>query len=186
MRNGRRRILVVVAIAGTALLSLAAAACGSGNSNSNSTPSATAAATSMAETPAVGGASATAAGGSYSTPAAGGGAPSSTSIGVGNTSLGSVLVDGQHLTLYVFSKDTAGNGKSACAGTCATTWPPLIVTSVPPNPTGASGKLATITRTDGTLQLTYNGMPLYRYAGDKSPGDTSGNGIAGVWSVAKP
>lgn len=140
----------------------------------------------MAVTPASGGAIGTVPGNMSATPAAGGGAPTSASLVGGNTSLGSVLVDGTQMTLYVYAKDTAGSGTSACTGACATAWPPLAVTSVPPNPTVASGTLATITRADGSMQLTYNGMPLYRFAADKAPGDTKGNGVGGVWSVAKP
>ncbi len=184
MVNWRRSALISAAVAGTALLAAAAVACGSGSSNtyggSSSSP------TAKAATPASGGASGNSYGNAYSTPAAGGGAPSSGSLGVGSTSLGQVLVDGTKMTLYVRATDTAGGGKSTCTGACATNWPPLKVTSVPAKPTGASGTLATITRDDGTMQLTYNGMPLYGFSGDKAPGDTNGNGIGGVWSVARP
>ena len=60
------------------------------------------------------------------------------------------------------------------------------MTGAPPKPAGANGTLATITRDDGTMQVTYNGMPLYGFAADKAPGDTKGDGVGGVWSVAKP
>jgi predicted lipoprotein with Yx(FWY)xxD motif len=89
-----------------------------------------------------------------------------------------VVVDGASgMTLYVFASDTAGNGKSACSGGCATTWPPQTVANgtTPTAGSGLTGTLATITRADGTTQVTYNGMPLYHYSGDSSPGDANGN-----------
>jgi predicted lipoprotein with Yx(FWY)xxD motif len=98
-----------------------------------------------------------------------------------------VLVDGANsMTLYQFASDTAGSGKSACTGGCATTWPPLTVASgtAPTAGTGASGTLATITRGDGTMQVTYNGFPVYHYSGDSAPGDTNGNYPG--WSPVKP
>ena len=192
MEIWRRNVPLIVAVAGTALLAVAAVACGSGSGSSSYGGSPSSPTANAATTPAAGGASGTAPGGdsgygaAYSTPAAGGGAPSSGTIGVGSTSLGQVLVDGTNMTLYVFAKDMAGSGNSACSGACATNWPPLTVTSVPPNPAGANGTLGRITRDDGTTQLTYNGKPLYRFAADKAPGDTKGNGVGGVWSVAKP
>jgi predicted lipoprotein with Yx(FWY)xxD motif len=187
MGTWRRRVLIPGALGGAALLAVSAVACGGGSGSAyggSSSPTAKAAATSAAVGTATGGDSSL--GSAYGTPASGGGAASSASIGVGSTSLGSVLVDGAKMTLYVFAKDTAGSGKSACSGACATNWPPLTVTSVPAKPAGANGALATITRDDGTMQLTYNGMPLYRFAADKAPGDTKGEGVAGVWTVAKP
>jgi predicted lipoprotein with Yx(FWY)xxD motif len=177
MGTWRRRALISAAFVGTALLAVAAVACGDSGNSYGSTSSPTA---KVAPTTASGGASAA------STPAAGGNAPSGVVLGVGDTSLGQVLVDSSKMTLYLFAKDTPNDGKSACYGQCATNWPPLTVTSVPPMPSGATGTLATITRDDGTMQLTYNGLPLYRYIADKAPGDTTGEGVGGVWSVAKP
>jgi predicted lipoprotein with Yx(FWY)xxD motif len=97
-----------------------------------------------------------------------------------------ILVDGaSSMTLYVFASDVANSGKSACNGDCATTWPPLVVPSgtTPSAGAGVSGKLGTITRDDGTTQVTYNGLPLHHYSGDSSPGDTNGNYPG--WSPAK-
>jgi predicted lipoprotein with Yx(FWY)xxD motif len=91
------------------------------------------------------------------------------------------------MTLYVTSNDTANT--SNCTGTCATNWPPLTVTSgtTPTAGMDVPGTLGTITRSDGSTQVTYNGMPLYYYKGDQKPGDTTGNGLlSGAWSVAKP
>jgi predicted lipoprotein with Yx(FWY)xxD motif len=97
-----------------------------------------------------------------------------------------VLVAGSNgMTLYEFANDTPGNGKSACTGSCASTWPPLTVASgTTPTATGASGALATLTRDDGTTQVTYAGHPLHFYSGDSAPGDTKGNYPG--WSTAKP
>ena len=91
-------------------------------------------------------------------------------------------------TLYLFAKDTADSGKSACgAGPCHDNWPPLVVESldqVKPD-SGVTGAVALITRDDGTKQVTYKGLPLYYFAGDKAAGDTNGATIPN-WSVAKP
>lgn len=90
----------------------------------------------------------------------------------------STLVGGANgMTTYDYANDVANSGKSACSGGCATTWPPLTVASgtTPTAGPGAGGKLGTITRDDGTIQVTYNGLPVYFYAGDSAPGDTAGN-----------
>jgi predicted lipoprotein with Yx(FWY)xxD motif len=106
-------------------------------------------------------------------------APSRTSatVGVANTSLGNVLVDSQGRTLYLFKADRGT--KSACAGACATAWPPLIAHGKPTVAGGASASLlGTAKRSDGTQQVTYNGHPLYLFVSDQSPGDVSGQGVA--------
>ena len=109
-------------------------------------------------------------------------------IVLASNSLGTILTDGANgLTLYTFAADTAGSGTSACYGTCATNWPPLLSSSIPSQPSGLGAPLGLISRTDGTQQVTMGGMPLYLFKGDTAPGDTSGNGInafGGVWSVA--
>jgi predicted lipoprotein with Yx(FWY)xxD motif len=100
---------------------------------------------------------------------------------------GTVLVDGDDgMTVYIFTKDTKDSGKSVCTGDCAVTWPPLTVAAgtTPTGGTGVSGKLGTITRDDGTLQVTYNGLPLYYFKNDKAPGDA--NGIYTNWEAVKP
>jgi predicted lipoprotein with Yx(FWY)xxD motif len=96
------------------------------------------------------------------------------------TSLGDVLADGQGRTLYLFTKDS--EGKSACSGQCATTWPPLAAEGEPTAGKGVDqDDLGTITRDDGTKQVTYYGHPLYTYAGDSKPGDVNGQNVGGVW-----
>jgi predicted lipoprotein with Yx(FWY)xxD motif len=91
-----------------------------------------------------------------------------------------VLTNASGFTLYSFVPDTAT--KSNCNGACATYWPPVKGPATAG--TGVTGKLGTITRSDGSMQATYNGHPLYTYVGDKSAGQAKGNGLnlsGGVW-----
>lgn len=101
---------------------------------------------------------------------------------------GSYLTDARGRSLYMFAADTAG--KSACTGSCATYWPPLL--GMPAQPASAavmSTKLGTIRRSDGTTQVTYSGHPLYLYIGDGKAGDTKGQGLnlsGGKWWLLSP
>ena len=100
----------------------------------------------------------------------------SATVGLANTRLGNILVNSQRRTLYLFKADTGT--KSACSGACAVAWPPLLAHGKPT----VSGRVnmslvATAKRSDGTEQVTYNGHPLYLYAGDNNPGNTNGQGI---------
>jgi predicted lipoprotein with Yx(FWY)xxD motif len=91
-----------------------------------------------------------------------------------------VLTDAKGMTLYWFAPDTST--KSNCSGSCATYWPP--VTGPVTAGSGVTGTLGTITRSDGTMQATYVGHPLYTYVGDKAPGQNKGNGLnisGGLW-----
>lgn len=100
-------------------------------------------------------------------------------------SQGTILVAASNsMTLYNFSKDTPGT--SNCKGGCLTTWPALTVPSgqQPTGGDGVSGKLGTITRDDGTLQVTYKDLPLYFFGNDTAPGDTKG--VYANWGVVKP
>ena len=102
-------------------------------------------------------------------------------------SIGTVLVAGSNgMTVYTFTKDVKDSGKSNCTGGCIDTWPALTVPAGATPSGGASltGKLGTITRDDGTLQVTYNGLPLYFFKNDKAPGDA--NGIYEYWEAVKP
>jgi len=110
-----------------------------------------------------------------------------TGLTLGSTSdpsLGDYLTGPSGMTLYVLTKDTPD--VSTCSGSCATTWPPLTTSAgaTITGPTGASGAFATITRSDGTVQVTYNHLPLYYYSGDSGTGDTNGQGLNSVWFVA--
>ncbi len=101
-----------------------------------------------------------------------------------STKLGTYLVDPNGMTLYTFNKDT--QGVSNCTGTCLIDWPPYVVSTFSPNVgNGIVGVVQSITRTDGSIQVTYKGMPLYFWKNDINPGDTTGNGVGG-FSVAKP
>ena len=98
--------------------------------------------------------------------------------------LGQFLVDGKGMTLYLFRNDETG--KSNCNGQCAMLWPPLLAGGHNLAGEGVIGTIGVIERTDGTKQLTYAGMPLYYYPGDKNPGEANGQGINGVWFVVPP
>jgi predicted lipoprotein with Yx(FWY)xxD motif len=100
-------------------------------------------------------------------------------------SIGTKLVAGSNgMTVYTFTKDVKDSGKSNCTGGCATTWPPLTVTGTPTAGTGVTGTLATITRDDGSTQVTYNGLPLYFFSGDQAAGDSKG--VYTNWEAVAP
>jgi len=113
--------------------------------------------------------------GTSSSPASSGSALKTTQIsGV------TVLTSAKGFTLYWFVPDTST--KSNCNGSCAQIWPPVKGPATAG--TGVTGKLGTITRSDGSTQATYDGHPLYTYAADTAPGQANGNGInanGGVW-----
>jgi len=100
--------------------------------------------------------------------------------------LGDILVDGKGMTLYLYTKDTADT--SNCNGGCLQAWPALLApgAATPVAGTGVTAKLGVIKRSDGTSQVTANGMPLYRYAQDTKAGATTGQGVGGVWYVLTP
>ncbi|WP_053650162.1 hypothetical protein [Streptomyces sp. XY431] len=103
--------------------------------------------------------------------------------------LGTVVTDSAGFTLYRFDKDSATPPTATCAGDCAALWPPAAApadgTAVTVN--GVDAKLVgTVTRADGSKQLTLAGWPLYRYAPDRNPGDTKGQGVQGVWFAVTP
>jgi predicted lipoprotein with Yx(FWY)xxD motif len=108
-------------------------------------------------------------------------------VKVGTTAKGAALTDNAGLSLYTFDNDKTP-GTSSCSGGCATTWPPVTTTAAtaPSGVTGASGAFSVLTRGDGAKQIAYNGAPLYRYAADKAPGDTTGDGVGNIWHLAKP
>ena len=97
-----------------------------------------------------------------------------------------IVVDGQGKTVYYYTKDEPNSGKSACVGGCITLWPPLTTDSAQPKVEGVTGTVGTITAPDGKHWVTLNGLPLYYYAKDTKAGDTTGQGVAGVWYVAAP
>ena len=99
--------------------------------------------------------------------------------------LGEFLVDADGMTLYLFTNDSEGT--SNCYDGCAASWPPLLTEGEPEAGDGVDAALlGTTERTDGTTQVTYNGLPLYFFASDQSAGDTSGQGVGDVWYVVSP
>jgi len=104
---------------------------------------------------------------------------------VSHTSLGSFIADGRGVSLYLFEADKGT--QSVCYGDCATNWPPLLTSGAVVTSGGASMSLVgTTKRTNGAMQVTYNGHPLYYFVGDSKPGDTNGEGInafGGGWDV---
>ncbi|MFI9329754.1 hypothetical protein ACIGZJ_19695 [Kitasatospora sp. NPDC052868] len=172
--NGGR--IAVLAASGIATVALVAG-CGSSGSGSSGSPA-----------PSGGGATATAPatpGGtaSPSAPAS----PAAAGLQTANDpKLGAIVTDGNGFTLYRFDKDTATPPMSNCNGTCATNWPPVPADGSA-TVKGIDGKLVgSVTRADGSKQLTLNGWPAYRYAPDKKPGDTLGQGVGGTWFVLTP
>lgn len=128
------------------------------------------------------------AGGEETTTTAGGGGGETTTTGAeamdgihaSETDLGTILVDPDGFALYVFTADTGG--ESTCYEACADLWPPVSADTEISSDLDAS-MFGTTTRTDGTEQLTVNGQPLYLYTPDTNPGDTTGQGLNGVWFV---
>lgn len=103
------------------------------------------------------------------------------------TTIGAYLIGFSGMPLYVFDRDAINI--SSCTGLCAKAWPPYTISSrdaLLNTQAGIHGKVDAITRTDGSMQVTYDGQPLYFYASDKNPGDLLGDGVGGVWHAAKP
>jgi len=100
--------------------------------------------------------------------------------------VGAYLTGEGGMTLYVKQDDSTT--ATSCTGGCLDNWPPFTVEAGAQGAAGAgvSGTLATFARPEGTTQVTYNGQPLYYFSGDTAAGDTNGQGLAGVWSVAAP
>ena len=89
-----------------------------------------------------------------------------------------VLTDANGMTLYTYDKDTAG--VTNCYDKCATNWPPLMAAA----DAAADGDFTIVDRTDGTKMWAYKGMPLYLWIKDTAPGQTTGDGVGGVWHTA--
>jgi predicted lipoprotein with Yx(FWY)xxD motif len=162
-----KRLLLPVLLAATL-----AAACGGSSSPSASGSSASGGAYSS--------------GAATNTPAA----PSSSAATVKTATgaAGTFLVDAKGRALYLWIADKGSN--STCSGSCAQAWPPLTTTGKPQAGTGAkTSLLGTTKRSDGTLEVTYAGHPLYYFAGDATPGQTTGqgsNGFGADWWIVAP
>jgi predicted lipoprotein with Yx(FWY)xxD motif len=103
-----------------------------------------------------------------------------------NATFGDVLVNASGMALYTYAPDQGHGGMSTCSGSCLQAWPALTVPagSVPTGGTGVTGTLAAVKQANGTYQVTYDGSPLYTFVQDTTPGQVTGNGLAG-FSVAK-
>jgi predicted lipoprotein with Yx(FWY)xxD motif len=105
-----------------------------------------------------------------------------------NATFGTILTDASGKTLYTRDNDPAGG--STCTAGCLTTWPALLVpagsSATLKAPTGVTAALTSFARTDGAgTQVLLGGKALYTYSGDAAAGDTKGDGVGGVWHVAK-
>ena len=92
-----------------------------------------------------------------------------------------LLTDSKGMTLYIYDKDTKNT--SNCTGKCLVNWPPFLVTGTVPST--LPEHIGTIKLANGSMQYTHDEMPLYYYIGDKKPGDTTGDGVGGIWHVVK-
>ena len=161
----RRPLVALVALAAAGAI---AAGCGSNNPSSGSSG-----------------------GGAYGSPgttSAGTGQSGVATVKTASSKVGTILVDANGRTLYLFEKDQPN--QSACAGACASAWP-IDHTSAAPKAAGQvkASLLGTIKRSDGTTQVTYNQQPLYYYAGDTAAGQLNGQGLnafGGGWDVLSP
>jgi predicted lipoprotein with Yx(FWY)xxD motif len=165
MSTRAKRATGIGGVLGVALL---AAACSSGSSSTAAAPASSAAASSPAA-------------------ASGASASGATVITTASSSAGTFLVNGSGRAVYLWVKDTGDT--SACSGACAGAWPPVTATgSVTAGGSAKASDLGTITRSDGTKQVTYDGHPLYYFAGDSGPGTATGQGSDGFgakwWLVA--
>ncbi|HKC18584.1 MAG TPA: hypothetical protein VKE27_03040 [Candidatus Dormibacteraeota bacterium] len=115
-------------------------------------------------------------------------APTATVAAATNPKLGQILVDGNGRTLYLFEADKGAS--SVCYGACATYWPPLLTGGSPTAGAGVNASLlGTTKRTDGTIEVTYAGHPLYYVVTDHNPGDSTGqavNNFGAAWYVVGP
>jgi predicted lipoprotein with Yx(FWY)xxD motif/plastocyanin len=119
--------------------------------------------------------------------AAASGAASTYTVAVANdATLGMYLTGEGGKTLYLLTTDQSGT--STCTGACATAWPPFTLApgETVTGGSGVTGTFATLTRDDGSMQVTYDGVPLYYFAADTAAGDTNGQGVKGVWFVVTP
>jgi predicted lipoprotein with Yx(FWY)xxD motif len=109
--------------------------------------------------------------------------PQYTVMTANSTEFGEILTDLDGMTLYVFTEDSAD--KSECGERCVQNWPPLLASGDIVIPKGIPGTFGAFARDGGVIQVSYNGMPLYRYSGDKEPGDAFGNNVGETWFVAQ-
>ncbi|MET8701603.1 hypothetical protein ABZW10_22445 [Kitasatospora sp. NPDC004723] len=161
-RQGRLAVLAAGGLAAAALV----AGCGSSGSSSSSAPASPPAASSAPASP---------------------GTTATTLKTTDDPHLGTIVTDSAGFTLYRFDHDSANPPTATCNGSCAALWPPVPATGTTVPVSGIDAKLVgTVTRADGSKQVTLAGRPLYRYAPDQKPGDTKGQGVDGIWFAATP
>ena len=108
-------------------------------------------------------------------------------LSVSTTGLGKVVVNSEGFTLYLFAHDSANPPRATCDGECALTWEPVSAQDGSVTVQGVGqGLVGEVTRSDGTKQMTLGGQPLYRYAPDQKPGDTTGQNQGGMWFAIGP
>ncbi|MGH8926341.1 MAG: COG4315 family predicted lipoprotein, partial [Acidimicrobiia bacterium] len=151
---------------------LVIAACGGGEAATTASTAGTA----TTEAPATTAAPETTAGATTTTVAAAAGAE----LVLASTDLGEIITDPEGRTLYLFMPDEQGD--PTCYDTCAGNWPALTA-EVSAGAGLDAALMGTATRTNGGVQVTYNGWPLYYFAGDSAPGDINGQGVGEIWWV---
>jgi predicted lipoprotein with Yx(FWY)xxD motif len=150
------------------------AGCGGSSSSSSSEPSSSENESASATTSSEGGATGTEA------EAGGSGEATISTAEVGG--VGTVLVDSEGMTVYLFTPDKGT--ESTCYGGCESAWPPVPAEGKPSAGEGASSSaLGTTERKDGSMQVTYNGHPVYTFSGDSAPGEANGQEDDGTWFV---
>ena len=116
------------------------------------------------------------------------GAAAFTMKSASNSALGTtIVVSATGRTLYHYTPDK--KNAATCTGTCATTWPPLLIAAGKKPVAGAgltASKLGTVKRPDGKLQVTYNGYAMYLFSGDAKAGQANGQGLEGIWHAVAP
>ncbi len=187
MNEGKRRArgyLATIAIVAT-VGAMLAAGCGGGKSSADKTataqakPAATATKPPATPTAAV---KATATAATTGTPSA-----TTPTVEIGQVaSIGSVLTNPAGFTLYTYKDDIPNSNQSSVPANIAPNWPPLTVTGSVVAPAGLPGQLGTFTLPDGSMQVTYNGMPLYTFVNDTQPGQANGQGLLNLWYAATP
>ncbi|MGW0092888.1 hypothetical protein ACWDWS_28275 [Streptomyces sp. NPDC003328] len=103
-----------------------------------------------------------------------------------NDRLGNTVVDGEGFTLYRFDPDSANPSKATCVGDCAVTWPPVLANDKIVFQRLYRDKISTVTRPDGTQQVTIGGWPVYRFSKDTAAGEIKGEGVGGTWFAVAP
>ncbi len=107
-------------------------------------------------------------------------------VSSGTTGLGEIIVNGKGMTAYVFAKDVAGSGVSACVEECVATWPAITTESAAPIVTNLNAEISTIKTADGRNQITVNGLPIYTFVKDAAVGDTKGQLVKDAWFALTP